>query len=395
MRSECSSAPARAVTSPWPGVGEPYGLCIRHGHEERNHRLAARDAKAKPAAPPVAPRPVTNPTRPLSAVVGARPTPTPIAPSRPTEVAKESAMPPKTTEELRLRPDADAHPNLCRIDGCDADKLQARGLCPTHYSRASRAKVLHTFALPPAPWGARRAAGASPAPAAPTLTDAERRELEQLRASDARLRDALAASADKLQVLVGVLNLDPSKDLAKQARDIAAWVAVAVEAANATGVTSPGGLRQAIDDALAEESAPVVRDIVFADLPLGRGSPVLSPLRPKDSAYHVRQGGGRDLGVLVGHLDPAGLFRVTDGPRAGSAFGCLYSVEPVERPVLGEPGPDEDVWVRTSIDEVTPTNIHTADGGRYRRSEWSPGRFARPARPASFAASAAGDDIPF
>lgn len=374
----------RGCDYPVAGVGEPYGLCIRHGHEERNHRLAARDAKAKPAAPPVAPRPVTNPTRPLSAVVGARPTPTPIAPSRPTEVAKESAMPPKTTEELRLRPDADAHPNLCRIDGCDADKLQARGLCPTHYSRASRAKVLHTLALPPAPWGARRAAGASPVPVAPTLTDAERRELEQLRASDARLRDALAASADKLQVLVGILNFDPSKDLAGQARDIAAWVAVAVEAANAFGVTSPSELKTAIDDAVADTHLDTI--------------PPATATRSEPAKPHrVKQAGGRDLGVLVGHLDANGLFRVTAGPMTGAAYGCLYSAEPTERPALGDPGPDEDVWVRTSIDEVTPTNIHTADGGRYRRSEWGPGRFARPVQSKTTTAPAPADtdDIPF
>ena len=34
--------------------------------------------------------------------------------------------------EPHLRPDADAHPELCRVDGCE-DRPTARGVCPRHY----------------------------------------------------------------------------------------------------------------------------------------------------------------------------------------------------------------------------------------------------------------------
>jgi hypothetical protein len=47
---------------------------------------------------------------------------------------------------------------------------------------------------------------------------------------------------------------------------------------------------------------------------------------PKIRAYHVKQAGGRDLGVLRGYMDTHGLFR-TEG---GGVYGCLYSVEPVK-----------------------------------------------------------------
>jgi hypothetical protein len=116
---------------------------------------------------------------------------------------------------------------------------------------------------------------------------------------------------------------------------------------------------------------------------------------PDPKPHRVKQAGGRDLGVLVGHVTESGLFRVTSGPLAGAVYGCLYSAEPIDRPVLGEPTPDLDVWVRTCIDEVTPHNIHTADGGRFRRSEWGPARFAPVAKSTTSSAAPGEDDIPF
>ena len=176
-------------------------------------------------------------------------------------------MPPKSTEEPKLRENADELPLLCRQHGCAATKLQARGLCSPHYALATRKGALDRLALPSTPRGerSRKAAPAEPHRRAavpmvnmdhPTvqakINDAERRELEQLRASDARLRDALAQSADKLQVVVATLNLDPTADLLQQTRDIAAWMQAGVDAAKALGATNPTELRQAANDTMQD-----------------------------------------------------------------------------------------------------------------------------------------------
>lgn len=95
--------------------------------------------------------------------------------------------------------------------------------------------------------------------------------------------------------------------------------------------------------------------------------------------HRVKQAGGRDLGVLVGYLDQTGLFRVTDGPQKGAAYGCLYSVEPVDQPTqraLGEPREGAEVWVRTRIDIVTGSRIYLDCGGNLHRSRWTPENFA-------------------
>lgn len=62
-------------------------------------------------------------------------------------------LPPETPEmsptflPLILRPDADAHPELCRIDGC-TKPIQARGLCMSDYSRVGNRGAWDAFALP-------------------------------------------------------------------------------------------------------------------------------------------------------------------------------------------------------------------------------------------------------
>lgn len=130
---------------PIAGVGEAYGLCDGHGHEERNRRLAERDAKARTATqrPIVRGLTVTPVDRPLSAIVGARPTP-PIQPSAATVAAKEPSM----AKPLTLKPNADAlPPTVCRIAGCDA-KGHARGLCSPHYAAARANRSIEALALP-------------------------------------------------------------------------------------------------------------------------------------------------------------------------------------------------------------------------------------------------------
>lgn len=131
---------------PIAGVGEAYGLCDGHGHEERNRRLAERDAKARTATqrPIVRGLTVTPVDRPLSAIVGARPTPPPIQPSAATVAAKEPSM----AKPLTLKPNADAlPPTVCRIAGCDA-KGHARGLCSPHYAAARANRSIEALALP-------------------------------------------------------------------------------------------------------------------------------------------------------------------------------------------------------------------------------------------------------
>lgn len=367
---------------PIAGAGKAYGLCAGHGHEERNRRLAECDARAKtPTVRPIT-RGLTTPpvTRPLRAVVGARPTPTPIAPSKATEMAKESLMPPKVL--LTLRVNADAHPDLCRIADC-ADPPRARGLCSRHHGATIRAGTIEAVALPAKVGGRPRRPALSEKQIAVKIEAAERRELEQLRASDARLRDALAASADKLQVLVTGLNLDPAGDLAKQARDIAAWMGAAIDATNAFGGTTPADLRDAVADAVADtHPRPPAAN------------------QPASQVFDLYQLGHVHRGPLRGYIDGAGLFRATDG----AVYGAIFSAVPVTRPVLGEPTAGDAVWVRTSIAEVTPGGIYLDDGGRMPHGAWQPHR-VRPAKAvsaaASFSASALGDapsdddDIPF
>lgn len=48
---------------------------------------------------------------------------------------------------LVLRPNAGAHPELCRVDRCNT-KIKARGLCDTHHGRASSEGVMDALALP-------------------------------------------------------------------------------------------------------------------------------------------------------------------------------------------------------------------------------------------------------
>ena len=166
------------------------------------------------------------------------------------------------------------------------------------------------------------------------------------------------------------------------------WCRAAKECAAALGASTPAALLDAAKALSLDQHPPATIQ-----------RPAL-PALPESKPHRVKQAGGRDLGVLVGHVTESGLFRVTSGPMAGAVYGCLYSAEPVDRPVLGEPTPDRDVWVRTCIDEVTPHNIHTADGGRFRRSEWGPDRFAPVAKSTastspSSSAAVGEDDIPF
>lgn len=44
------------------------------------------------------------------------------------------AQPANLSPEPHIRPDADAHPELCRVDGCDRGPL-ARGVCQQHYNQ--------------------------------------------------------------------------------------------------------------------------------------------------------------------------------------------------------------------------------------------------------------------
>ena len=272
--------PRRRCGLPVGGVGERYGLCNNCGREERNRRLAQRDAAL--AAPPTRSitRGLTTPPvdRPLSAVVGARPTPSPIAPSKATEMAKESSMP----RVFKLRHDADLHPELCRTDGC-AGTPHIRGVCDGCRTTARGVGAYEAIAGPNRRGQKRTAVAVAKPPAgkaplseaeiATEIGNAEKRELTHLRRMDAEktaaienlhkrlavlgnadtaLRDELAAANDKLQVVVAHLNLDPAADLAKQVRDIAAWMQAGVDAARTLGATNPTELRQAANDAVQD-----------------------------------------------------------------------------------------------------------------------------------------------
>lgn len=197
----------------------------------------------------------------------------------------------------------------------------------------------------------------------------------RLEAENTALRDALAAAEDKLRVVCSALNIDAGGDLAQQAKDIAAWMNATMTAANALDAHSPAELVQAVDAAIADTRLPP------------------APAKLASRLYDLHQLGHVHRGIVMGRVNDAGLFLADDG----SVFGAIFSATPVQRPTLGEPGPDEDVWVRTSIDEVTPSYIHTADGGRYRRSEWGTGRFARPVKAGGAPVNNAddSDDIPF
>lgn len=420
---------------PIAGVGEAYGLCDGHGHEERNRRLAERDAKARAVTqrPIVRGLTVTPVDRPLSAIVGARPTPPPIQPSAATVAAKEPPVP----KPLVLKPDADAlPPTVCRIADCDA-KGHARGLCSPHYAAARANRTIEALALPstqtkrpPKPVEDQRITteagllavlGTLPPPArgiverlcteAPKLrqdlADAVARA-DAAEKAQAELEQAESDLLDESIEVAKALGIDPSGDydLIARAREVMSelatvrderiaelaktlpWLVAAEKCAAAMGASTPDALLDAAKALSMDQHPPAT---------IQRSA---LPALPDPKPHRVKQAGGRDLGVLVGHVTESGLFRVTSGPLAGAVYGCLYSAEPVERPVLGEPTPDRDVWVRTCIDEVTPHNIHTADGGRFRRSEWGPDRFAPVAKsttstsPLSSAVPGE-DDIPF
>lgn len=496
---------------PIAGVGEAYGLCDGHGHEERNRRLAERDAKARAVTqrPIVRGLTVTPKDRPLSAIVGARPTPPPIQPSAATVAAKEPPVP----KPLVLKPNADAlPPTVCRIAGCDA-KGHARGLCSPHYAAARANRSIEALALPstqtkrpPKPVEDQRitteagllaALGTLPPPArgiverlcteAPKLrqdlADAVARseaaekakaELEQAEgdlleesievakvlcidtsgdydltararevmnilefvrserdAADAKLervRVQICAELDRvLAQICAEIGIDQDgggdwvlaqlhdrlkgdadeiasankvADLLRSERaEMLPWHNAALECAAALGASTPDALLDAVRAlipqpgtvALDQPAQPAMVSIQADLLPPWLGAYAQHEAKP----HRVAQAGGHDLGVLVGYIDQTGLFRVTEGPKKGAVYGCLYRAEPIERPVLGEPTPDRDVWVRTSIDEVTAHNIHTADGGRFRRSEWGPARFAPVAKSTTSSAAVGDDDLPF
>ena len=173
------------------------------------------------------------------------------------------------------------------------------------------------------------------------------------------------------------------------------WVDAAKTCAEALGVTTPAELIEGAKELGLDQHPPG---------PRGRSMDLDVAIRhilPASRPYRVKQAGQRDLGVLVGFIDDiTSVFRVTAGPLEGAVYGCLYSAEPVERPELGEPEPGATVWVRTVIDEVTPTTILTSDGGRHPRAEWAPDCFVRRTmRPAAVRSPrppvVVDDDIPF
>ena len=157
------------------------------------------------------------------------------------------------------------------------------------------------------------------------------------------------------------------------------WLRAAKECAEALGVTTPEELIEGAKALSLDQHPPAMIQ-----------RPVL-PALPEPKPHRVKQAGGRDLGVLVGHVTESGLFRVTSGPLAGAVYGCLYSAEPVDRPTrpaLGEPCEGDEVWVRTNIDIATGSRIYLECGGHVHRSRWTPEHFAR-------ATDTTTDDIPF
>lgn len=114
-------------------------------------------------------------------------------------------------------------------------------------------------------------------------------------------------------------------------------------------------------------------------------------LEPVSRPFHIKQAGGRDLGVLLGYLDSNGNFHADNG----ALYGCLYSAEPVEPPKpkgAGELPKLETaagacVARRLRVEEVTPDGTILFDDGTWANaSEWTP---------ANFLTDEAPDDIPW
>ncbi len=413
---------------PIAGVGEPYRLCATHGREERNRRLAERDAIARPEPRAITRGLLTEPlVRPLSAVVGAPVTPTPIAPSACT--APEKTMP----EPLTLRPNAGADPKQCRIDGCGTVS-DARGLCKRHYAAARKAKRLEELAAPAQNVCNRRTKSS---PMSPSVLRAERD----------RLREELAAARSEMTPVAawvnGLIVRTRNVDFDTMRVDVEA----ALEDAEQNAATSDalvkaraecGMLRKSRDrlrheleqiadalecnptaNAILSQCEAQVRSLteranLFAALGFEPGADIgqviarakdlrassMVTLRakpepePATARHRVKQAGGRDLGELDGYVDDHGLFRAT----TGAIYGCLYSVEPVATPApLPAPVRGVGVWVLTTVSEATADSVYLWNGGRLPRSTWTAEK-VRPAdaRPTTFAASSAGDeDIPF
>jgi hypothetical protein len=206
------------------------------------------------------------------------------------------------------------------------------------------------------------------------------------------LHDRLKSDAEKIRSANAIESLlrHDRTGLIEVNAELRPWYAAARECAEAMGVTTPEELIKGAKALSLDQHPPVT--IGGDDVTLQW---IGSPLLPASKPHRVAQAGGHDLGVLVGYTDPNGLFRVTEGAKKGAVYGCLYRAEPIDRPVLGEPTPDLDVWVRTCIDEVTATHIYTGDGGRFRRSEWGPDRFAPVAKSTTSSAAPGEDDIPF
>ena len=394
---------------PVAGVGEAYGLCVQHGHEERNRRLRERDASVpRPAPPrPAAPLTATPVVRPPSAIVGARPIPTTIQPSAATVAAKEPSM----AQHLVLKPDAASlPPSACRILGCEGhigNGKGARGLCSRHHGAAHKAGRLEELALPPTTRKPKAPTPAKPTPAAkpgpvepePRLSREEKRiATEQARQEEEAQRQIPPPGAS----LVGRVDLawlraeHMESELLKQR-------VTELQLERDTAFAKVVELEQRVTQLRAEraKAQPRADAAKRCANELGVETPERPPT-PTGRPFRVKQAGQRDLGVLVGYIDDiSGAFRVTSGPLAGAVYGCLYSAEPVERPELGEPETGATVWVRTVVDEVTPTSILTSDGGRIPRAEWGPGRFVRrEAGPTTRIAwqpapTVADDDLPF
>lgn len=222
---------------PVGGVGARYGLCVQHGHEERDRRLRERDAQVRAAAPPAPLRPNLSPTlpRPLSAIVGVRPVPVTIQPSAATVAAKETPV----SKPMTLAPDADAHPERCRIAKCTRPP-RGRGLCNAHVQRAYREHVVDTLGLPSkTPYKAASArkpvAPTAPKPTPPTEPrlsrseqqiaeqQAHQEELEKLRAErDAAITRAERAEKERADLQTQLEDIEQSdRDLLDESIEVA------------------------------------------------------------------------------------------------------------------------------------------------------------------------------
>lgn len=143
---------------------------------------------------------------------------------------------------------------------------------------------------------------------------------------------------------------------------VAKWRAVAKNVEEGIAAMAENGLIQAIADA-----------------------------EPASRMFHVKQAGGRDLGVLLGYLDSNGNFHADNG----ALYGCLYSAEPVEPPKpkgAGELPKLETaagacVARRLRVEEVTRDGTILFDDGTWANpTEWTP---------ANFLTDEAPDDIPW